>query len=498
MNADTGIKPPDLIVADVAVRSSGKSLLETVPLVVDLDGTLLRSDVLAESLFVLARNTPLNVLKVPAWIGAGRAAFKQRVAHSAMPDIHTLPYRGDVLNYLQEQKQQGRRLILATAADMAVAKRVAAELGIFDAVYASDGQTNLSGEHKAARLVALFGTRGFDYIGNSPRDLAVWRVARTALIVSSSARLRRAVEATTPVERVFSDDSGGPSAYVLALRPHQWVKNLLVFLPLLAAHHLYAMDSLPHAALAFLAFTLCASSVYLLNDLLDLPADRSHPHKRNRVLASGRVGVLSASVLMALLIASALALGLFLHPLVMAVLGFYFMSNVAYSLGLKDLPILDVLILASGYAARVAVGAIAVSIHISPWLLAFCIFLFFSLALIKRYAELTLLRARDGAKTHARGYLLDDMGVIAAQGVGAGYIAVLVLALYTTTPMMHDQPVRSPLYWLLCLLLLYWVSYLWLMADRGCIHDDPVAYALRDRTSQVLMIAATAAALAAT
>jgi len=282
------------------------------------------------------------------------------------------------------------------------------------------------------------------------------------------------------------------------MRPWQWVKNFLVYLPLIAAHKLYDAELLGRAAAAFAAFTLCAAGVYLLNDLLDLADDRRHPHKRSRPLAAGQVGIAAAAGLSLLLIAAALGTGFAIHPFVSETLAFYCLANLGYSIGLKNKPILDVLILAAGYAARLIAGGIAVHITLSAWLLAFCMFLFFSLALIKRYAELIVLHPRDGVSTHARGYLFDDLGIIAAQGIASGYIAVLVLALYTTTPMVHALRGRDPLYWLICLLLLYWISYLWLMVDRGRIGDDPVAFAIRDRTSQVLVAVAVLAALAVT
>jgi 4-hydroxybenzoate polyprenyltransferase len=470
-----------------------------VPLAVDLDGCLLRSHSLAESLFVLVRRQPLSLLQLPGWLLQGPAAFKQRIAQQALPDVRTLPYRTDLLAWLQQEKRRGRRLVLATAADQRVAEAIAAHLGLFDAVYASDGRTHLGTEPRRARLVAEFGAGGFDYVGDGRRDRVVWRAARKAILVAPGAALERSVRSFADVDRVFAADGAGPAGYLGTLRPHQWIKNALVFLPLLAAHQLLQWPQAGRAALAFLAFTLAAASVYLLNDLLDLPADRQHPHKRDRLLASGRIGLLPALMLQPLLGIGGLILACALQPLAAGVLGLYFVLNVGYSLGLKELPTVDVLILAAGYAARVLLGAIAVDVPISDWLLAFCMFLFYSLALVKRYAELAILRPLQGPRTHARGYLLDDMAVIAAQGVASGYVAVLVLALYTTTQMI--QP-RSPdgryrLYWLICLMLLYWISHLWLMADRGRIREDPVAFALKDRSSQVLLVLGVLVALLA-
>lgn len=471
--------------------------IDTVPLVVDLDRSLLRSDLISESLAVLARQRPLALFGLARSLLRGRAAFKHRLARLAMPDVQTLPYRREILDYLQQQKSRGRRLILATAADAGCAERVARHLGLFDEVYSSDGLSNLGGTAKQRLLVARFGERGYDYLGDSRRDMPVWRSARQALVAGSEALARRVAQ-EVPLERRFRDAQGGLPDYLQALRPQQWVKNLLVFVPLFAAHRLGEYALLVKASLAFLAFSLCAASVYLLNDLLDLPADRRHPYKRERALASGRMGIGAAAALMSLLLAAALAVSLTLHPAAALVLGSYYLANLAYSLGLKERPVLDVLILAAGYAARVALGAIASGIRLSPWLLGFCMFLFFSLALVKRYAELVVLKPRDGPRTHARGYVLDDMGVIAAQGIGSGYVAVLILALYMAIPAVEERPPPDPLLWLLCPLLLYWISYLWLMADRGRIDKDPVSFALEDKTSRVIMIAIALTALVTT
>ncbi|MBL6750243.1 MAG: UbiA family prenyltransferase [Nevskia sp.] len=467
-----------------------------VPLAVDLDGTLVRSDLLLESLFEFVRGNPAGLFKLPAWLARGRAVLKQRLARLAPPDAHTLPYNAELLDYLRQEKSRGRRLVLATAADRAVAEAVAQELGLFDTVLASDGVTNLDGPAKRERLVAEYGEGGFDYAGHGGADLPVWAAARKAVLADAAPGFAKRVARRTPVERVL----GQPAAwrdYLLALRPHQWIKNLLVFLPLIAAHALYQPAPLARALLAFAAFSLCAASVYLFNDLLDLQADRRHPHKRSRALASGRIGIRPCCALLAVLLAMAFGLAAWIDPWFLAVLALYYALTASYSLGLKDFVVLDVLLLAAGYAARVAAGAVAAGIALSAWLLAFCVFLFYSLALIKRFAELVLLRPIDGAHTHSRGYLLDDAGVIAAQGIASGYLAVLVLALYTNTATVHGSGGRYWLFWVNCLLLLYWVSYLWLMTDRGRVQDDPILFALKDRVSRALLAAMALVALAA-
>jgi 4-hydroxybenzoate polyprenyltransferase len=455
-----------------------------VPLVVDLDGTLLRTDSLIESIFVLARMRPSSLFKLPLWLMKGRAHLKQRLAAVATPDVHWLPYRPDLLQFLREQKRLGRSLILATAADDKVAREVNAVVGLFDQILASDGAVNLTGERKRDRLVAAFGLRGFDYIGNDARDGSVWRAARCALLTSSSPQLAKAVAETTPIERIFDDQGPRWQDYLNALRPPHWIKNALVFVPLAAVHRFFEAPLLGRALLALVSFNLCASGLYLLNDLLDLPADRRHPHKKERMLASGRIRLVHALAMMPILLIGAFAVAWHLSMGFAGVLALYAVLMIGYSLRLKDLPLVDVLVLAGGYALRVAAGAVAVEIRVSAWLLTLCVFLFFSLALIKRYAELVVLESTAGdARAHARGYVSQDKGLLLAQGIGSGYLAVMVLALYTNTEISQRLYARHDYFWGICLLLLYWISYLWMMATRARIAGDPVMFALSDRVS---------------
>jgi len=457
-----------------------------LPLVVDLDGTLVRSDLLAEEAVLALKHNPLSAFEMLFWLRKGRAHFKSRIAERVTLDTEGLPYRRPVLEYLQTEREAGRQLVLATAADAKIARQVADRLGLFDTVLASDGEVNLSGEQKRERLVSAFGEKGFDYVGNSARDLAVWRSARRAVLVGPSARLRRRADGVAEVERVLDDDPTTLLDYLRALRLHQWLKNLLVFVPFVAAHRLGEATLLAQASTAFVAFGLCASSVYLFNDLMDIEADRHHPRKRTRPLASGRVPVMQAPALILGLLAAALAVGLTLPGTFLGVLGAYLALNVAYSLWLKPVPILDVLILAGLYTLRIIAGSAAIGVWPSTWLLAFSMFLFLSLALVKRYAELMAMRAVEGAKAKARGYRLDDAELLASLGGGAGYLAVLVLALYVegAARALYSRP---ELIWVLCILLLYWISHLWLMAHRKRMHDDPLVFAFRDRTSQLLL-----------
>lgn len=460
----------------------------TVPLVVDLDGTLVTGDLLLECVLTLARTSPGRLLMLPVWLAHGKAWAKRRLAEEAMPPVQALPYRRNLLKHLEAEKRRGVPLVLATAADARVAEAVARHTGLFDRLLASDGVTNLTPERKRDRLIAGFGIGGFDYIGASADDLPVWKAARKALLVQPDADAMPAVADDADVERIFETASGSARDHLATLRPLQWFKNGLVVVPMAAAHRLLDTTVLLHSLLAFAAFCLCASAGYLLNDLLDLPADRRHPHKRHRPLASGRLPVSHAILMIPGLLAGALGLAALLPPAFAGLLLLYFTLSVTYSLRLKRIAILDVVLLAGLYGLRVLAGSAATGILPSAWLLTFSMFLFLSLALVKRYAELMVMRAIDGDHAHARAYLLEDAELLAALGCASGYISVLVLGIFAST----DMPLRSPDQWLttgaLCPLLLYWISHVWLIAHRGRMRDDPLVFAIKERVSRIILV----------
>lgn len=465
----------------MAVLSAAADL----PLVVDLDGSLLRTDSMAESLLVLLKRQPATLLKLPGWLAHGRAALKARIAAIALPDLETLPMRSELLACLELQRQQGRRLVLATGADQRVARAIAARLGIFDLVLASDGHENLTGERKRKRLVALYGERGFDYVGNSWSDLAVWRCARRAVIAAPAAGLAAEVARHTEVEQVFDADQRRLAAWLHAMRPHHWLKNLLLFVPLLAAHRLGAARSVLDASIACAAFCFAASATYLLNDLFDLPADRRHPRKKMRALASGRFPITEAVMLVGLLWAAAIGCAAALSGRFLGALTVYAALMLAYNLRLKDLALIDASVLALGYELRLAAGALALDEPLSPWIIVSSAFLFFGLALLKRYAELVALHPeRADPNARVRGYRVGDATLIAVLGAASGCIAVGLLALYPIAePSAHAAPIGL---WTACALLLSWTARMWLEAHRGRIHDDPVTFALKDRPSRIL------------
>ena len=458
----------------------------TRPLVVDLDGTLIPTDLLLESASQFVLSHPLQGFKPLLWALQSRATLKAKLAASTRIDVAALPYNTEVLHWLRVQKQQGRSLVLATASHSVLAHQVAAHLQLFDEVLATQDQVNLKAHAKAQALVARFGEDGFDYVGNDVADFAVWQKAHTAHVVGASAHVLARVRAMDKLGEVFDNNLPTPTHSVFkALRVHQWMKNLLVFVPLFTAHLYGDAQRLVLAALAFLAFSAMASSVYLLNDLVDVQDDRHHVRKRTRPFASGALSLLHGWLAWPVLLVASVSLSAAFLPLEFcATLGIYCVLTLAYSFKLKQVAVLDVLTLAALYTLRIMAGAVAVAVPLSFWLLLFSVFIFLSLALIKRFSELKA--ARDAGQSGAlrgRGYAPEDLEMVSSLGGSAGFIAVLALALYIQdgqAPHLYGAP---QLIWLACPALLFWISRAWLIAHRGQMHDDPVVFALKDKVS---------------
>ena len=337
-------------------------------------------------------------------------------------------------------------------------------------------------------LVARYGNRGFDYIGNAVEDMPVWAAARQAFVANSGAGVARRATAQGNVGGIIHPNRVNIGAWARALRLHQWVKNALIFVPLISAHQLTNVSLLGRGLLAFVLFGLCASSVYLLNDLLDLEDDRHHKSKRNRPFASGELSIKAGLIAFPLLLLVAFSAAiLFLPWQFAAALGIYYFLTLSYSLSLKRQMAVDVIALALLYTIRVIAGAAAFQLPLTFWLLAFSTFMFLSLALAKRYGELRDAHARgDTEKTRGRDYDTDDLEMISALGAAAGYQSVIVLALYVRDPHTMALYARPEFIWLACPLLLFWVTRVWMLTHRGQIHDDPVVFAISDRVSLIV------------
>ena len=457
-----------------------------VPLCVDLDGTVIKTDLFWESLVRLVRDNPLYLVLAPWWWLRGRAWLKRQVARRTKVDVAALPYQEAFVEFLREERRQGRPLCLVTASDCRLAEAVAGHLGLFTEVLASDGQTNLRGKNKAARLVQRFGARGFDYAGNSAVDLPVWAQARQALLVNAPAGVAARAARCAPVSRVFEWSSSWWEAVVQALRPHQWVKNLIVFVPLVTSHQITRLDLVLKAVWALAALSLCASGGYVLNDLLDLEADRHHPAKRWRPFAAGRLPLAAGLAACPALVGAGLLLAWGLSGSFAVVVGSYLALTTSYSWRLKQVALLDVFCLAALYTIRLVAGHESTGVAYSFWLLVFAMFVFLSLALVKRFVELEAARQQNKPGIKGRGYAAGDRELVAALGSTSGYLAVLVLALYVNSQEVTVLYHRPLLLLLICPLLLYWISRVWMVAHRGQMHDDPILFALKDSTSYVI------------
>ncbi|MFT4793474.1 MAG: 4-hydroxybenzoate polyprenyltransferase/phosphoserine phosphatase [Paracoccaceae bacterium] len=457
-------------------------------LVVDLDYSLIRTDLLHEALFEGLAHAPRQTLQALLRLREGPATFKAAMTELVRVPPEDLPYNEDVLALIRARRTAGEQVALVSGTDQRMVRVIAAYLGLFDEAFGSTPERNLTGENKAGFLAERYGAGTFDYVGDNRADVAVWKVSRRAITVGADASMRAAAQAATkgtPAMHLsprpgWSDWWG---AVLSAIRPQQWLKNILVFLPLLASQ-----QTLLHVwvdgFIAFVAFCLIASSVYLLNDLLDLTADRAHPRKRLRSMASGRLRVLHGALLAPALVVAGTALSVAFLPLsFLAVLGLYYVATLAYSFVLKRKLVIDICTLAGLYALRVLAGGEATLTYISPWTLAFAAFLFLSLAAIKRQAELVdgLRRGKDRAS--GRAYEVDDLPIVAMMAIASGYVSVLVLALYSSSPEVQGLYTSPTMLWAACPVLLYWISRMVMLAHRGRMTDDPLVFAMRDPIS---------------
>jgi 4-hydroxybenzoate polyprenyltransferase len=458
------------------------------PLVVDLDGTLIKTDLLWESLARLLRRNPFQLFPVLFWWTRGRAFLKKKLAARVTIDPATLPFNEPFLAFLREQKRTGRKLVLATASDREMAMPVANHVGLFDEVLGSNGKTNLRGPNKLKVLTEKFGESGFDYAGNAAPDLAVWRGAREAIVVNAGRLLVKRIGRCVNPGLIFAPDSSSFDELVRCLRPHQWIKNAIVFAPALAAHRLMELPLLLRNFWAFLVFCVCASGVCMLNDIMDLDADRRHPAKKLRPFATGNLPLPVGLVGGPLLWVTGLFLAAQLSWVFAGVTALYLLLAMNYLWWAKRVVLLDVVFLVGLYTIRLVAGQAATDIVLSTWLLTFSTFIFLSLALVKRYVERCAAK-QVGAGQFAgsgRGRKVRGLDVVVFSGAGSGCLAALVLALY-----VYSQPATLRYAhpgWLLlgCPLLLCWLSHIWLAACRGRMHDDPLDFALHDPVSYII------------
>jgi 4-hydroxybenzoate polyprenyltransferase len=458
------------------------------PLAVDLDGTLIHADLFVEGMLRFIMAAPFNFLQLVRWMLLGRAQAKANVARLAPCEPAELPYDDRVVAWLREEREAGRTIVLATASDQAEANAVATHLGLFDFVLASNGVINFKSKRKAERLSALF-PDGFVYAGNGSADVPVWKAADAVVIANAARPLERSISHRHTLERVFPATGGALRALIKAIRPQQWAKNGLVFVPMLAGHGWMDLTAWRGAMIAFFALSATASSVYLVNDAADIDADRRHHRKRNRPFASGRLSpIVGLAASMCLAIAG-LTLG-YLAGAFWLVLT-YLAASTTYTFWVKRKMLVDVFLLAGLYMLRVLIGGVAASSAAhsylaSSWLLAFSCFFFLSLALVKRSIEVDGVAANGRTALARRGYLASDGAMLRMMGVASGFAASLVLALYLQSSTVAANYRNPFLLWALPAAMVYWQCRIWLKADRGEVHDDPLVFAVRDRISWVV------------
>lgn len=448
------------------------------PCCVDLDGTLIHTDLLFENLISALTARPWIIFWLPFWLMRGRAYLKMRIAEQAPFDPAILPYDDRVLAYLRNEKEQGRALVLATASARPQAEAIVAHIGLFDAIIATDAGRNLRGSVKAAALKDAFGS--FAYLGNDRTDVAVWRQSCGAGLVNAAPGLKRRIGADIPLYVEIPRRPGGLRALVATLRPYQWVKNLLVFVPIVTADQFANGAAWISALSAFITFSVVASGIYILNDLSDLAADRRHRRKRLRPFASGRVSILAGLVLASVLLVCGLVLAGY-SDLLLPVLC-YAAVSISYTIRLKEMPLVDVFCLAFLYVIRIYAGGEVTGLNLSLWLLGFSAFLFLGLAFVKRVAEVMAFRSAT-QRLDRRGYFADDRLMLQIMGIGSGYAACVMLALFVQSPEVAARYDSPGLLWGLVPLILFWQMRLWLSTMRGYMHDDPIIYSARDWVS---------------
>lgn len=471
-----------------------------VPLCVDLDGTLVATDTLHEALLIAVKRKPALLFRLPFWLARGKAGFKRRLTAEAALDCSLLPYRPDLLEWLREQKSDGRKLYLATASDQSVADAVSSHLNpLFDEAWGSDGTRNLSGSRKQAYLVMRFGEKGFDYAGDAGIDLPVWSSARGVIVAGAAPEFEAEVERRFPDARVFPAPPFRLRTLARAVRVQQWVKNVLVFTVLLASHRFLEASLWLPAILAFFALSFCASSIYIINDLLDLESDRRHPKKRKRPFASGALPLAAGVAIVPFFLAGALVLSFWLPPPARLILAVYPIVSVVYSFYLKRKPLVDVFTLSGLYTIRVLLGAAATGVLCSEWLIGFSSFLFISLAFSKRASELIGLQQRHATAVSGRAYFVWDLAAVQSAGIASGFTAGIVLTLYIQSREVHELYREPQWLWVVAIGVIFWLLRIWLVASRGQLEEDPVLFAMRDWVSYLIFgIFACAVALART
>jgi 4-hydroxybenzoate polyprenyltransferase len=463
-------------------------------IVVDLDGTLVNTDTLVESIFKLLLQNPTYAFHLPFWLLSGKSFFKSKIASLVTLDPASLPYHEDFLFFLRRERAKGKRLILATAAHESIGRSVADHLDLFESVVCTQTSgPNLTGQRKLEAIPAA--ARPFIYAGNEKVDGAIWKESAGAIVVGDS-RIHEFAKNITPIVKWFEPKNTKFKIWRKGLRIHQWAKNFLIFLPLILAHRIFEAQVWIMASIGFFAFSLIASSVYLLNDLLDLEADRQHPEKKSRPLANGDISLFQGIYVAAALLLVGMILAAFTSKSLLIVLIGYYALTTIYSFKLKKVPVIDAFTLAGLYTWRILSGGVVTGTRLTVWLLGFSVFFFLSLAFAKRSTELKLMISLNRKKALGRGYYTDDINMVNMLGVASGMASVVVFTLYMNQPVV-TQLYLSPRYLLaVAIVLLFWISRVWFLTERGQMNADPILFAVKDRISYLLLALITATLIA--
>ncbi|MDD9894629.1 MAG: UbiA family prenyltransferase [Gammaproteobacteria bacterium] len=458
-----------------------------LPLYVDLDGTLIKSDLMFESILLLVKQNLMFVIALPFWLVKGRAYFKAQLAERVQVSVDQLPVNKEFHAHLQNEKKQGRELILISASNQDAVEDVSSHFNLFSDAIGSGPILNLKAHKKLEKIKELTEGEQFSYAGNSIDDLPIWQEASEALLVNCSDRLANRVN-----NAQINQFDRPPSLFaklLQAMRPHQWLKNLLVFVTLVLSHQLDQTSLLLLSLVAYISFCLCASSVYFLNDLFDLNSDRKHQTKCKRAFASGDLPLAAGFIGGPILFLAALAIALSLPQTFILVLLVYWLLTSLYTYFLKTLFLVDVFTLAILYTLRIVAGAAAISVEITVWLLAFSFFLFLGLALVKRVTELLNVIAEGKDKIEGRAYRDSHISFLSRIGSASSAAAIVVFILYITAPETTELYNRPLVLWLICPLLMFLLYRIWQFAHTQKLEEDPVLFALTDRVGQAIALA---------
>lgn len=457
------------------------------PLCVDCDGTLIKTDILFESVLKLLAVNPLKIFNVIVWVLQGKKFLKEKLVANVKISVSSLPYNPAVLKYIKQKKDAGHNIVLVTASHQDNAEEIASFLNIFDHVFGTSKTVNLKGRNKANFLTDKFGAGGFDYMGDSNADLAIWEKSRKAILIGNTPFLHaRLKNINNNIERIPMN-TNGLMMYLKLIRIHQWAKNMILFIPLLTSH---SFLHIPNGIIAFFSFSFVASATYIINDLVDLENDRAHHSKKRRPIAAGNISIPTAISLSILLMAVGVGILFFINNIMFTLLvAGYIVMTLAYSFILKKKLLIDTIVLSLLYCIRLLAGHIAMDVPLSFWLLSFSIFFFFSLALAKRYMEIShSVKSEIIGKIKGRGYEENDLLPIGILGISAGMLSVAIFSIYLQSERVMSLYKAPMLLVLLIPIFLYWISRLWILAYRGFLNEDPVVFALKDKTSYLLLI----------